>query len=248
MTTDAGLDAYPMGDEPEDNLRRMFADMKRVARARGYIDDVLHDVPALHILAIDLDRSAVVRSRGVRQKRLLVTQLHELIGSSIPETATFLDSGSRDEGWIVLPRGDVAEAARLADRLRRVTAGHDFRLADGLDVRLTASLGVVRSPLHGRTGQDLLWAAGEALWQAKQTRDAVYVAETAIPVEPMAFRVTVDQHARLASLAHRSGRSVDSLFHEALGLLLENHAPRWHWIVDMEGRTADAPAHRAESG
>jgi predicted signal transduction protein with EAL and GGDEF domain len=114
-------------------------------------------------------------------------------------------------------------------------------------VRLTASLGVARSPLHGSTGQDLLWAVGEALWQAKRTRDAVYVADAPVAVEPQTFRITVEQQRQLAALSRRTGRSDDSLFHEALQLLLENHAPRWHWIVEKRGPTPGGPArHGAE--
>lgn len=241
MTTDAGLSAYPMGDEPKDNLQRMYADVRRVARAQRYVDDVLRTGTGVHVVVVDLDRSAVVRRRGVREKRSLVTQLHAVIRSNVPASATFLDSGSRDEGWIVLTGPDGVTAPRLAERLRVLIGAHDFHLIDGEAVRLTASFGVVRSPLHGTTGADLLWAAGEALWQAKQTRDAVYVAEAPIAVTPRDFPVQVDQLRTLTALAERTGRSVDSLCHEALQLLLENHAPRWHWIVEKQGPTAGAP-------
>ncbi|MGP3928794.1 hypothetical protein [Nonomuraea sp. KM88] len=244
MTIDAGLSAYPMGDEPQHNLQRMFADMKRVELARHFVDDVLRKGTDVFIIAVDLDRSAVVRRRGVKEKRHLVVQLHELLRSALPEQATFLDSGSRDEGWIVLTPDDPHEPTRLAERLHQLIGGHVFRLIDGEEVRLTASLGVARSPLHGSTGQDLLWAVGEALWQAKLTRDAVYVADAPVAVEPQTFRITVEQQRQLAALSRRTGRPDDSLFHEALQLLLENHAPRWHWIVEKRGPTPGGPARR----
>ena len=136
---------------------------------------------------------------------------------------------------------DGTSAPQLAERLRMLIAGHQFRLTGGAEVRLTASFGVVRSPLHGTTGIDLIWAAGEALWWAKQTRDAVHVAEKPIAVAPRSVQVTVDQQLMLADLAERLGRSVDSLVHEAMQLLLENHAPRWHWIVELRGPTAGEP-------
>jgi GGDEF domain-containing protein len=241
MTVDAGLSDYPMGDEPEDNLRRMFADMRRVAIARRHLDDALGG-GRLHVIAVDLDRSAVVRRRGVREKRLLVIQLHELIGRCLPSGATFLDSGSRDEGWIVLTDADAGAASRLAEEIRVRIAGNDFRLADGVVVRLTASLGIVSSPMHGTTGADLLWSAGEALWHAKRERNVVYAADRPIPVEPRSVATTAEQQRSLADLARRTGRPIESLLHEALQLLLENHAPRWHWIVDRAGPTAGAPA------
>jgi GGDEF domain-containing protein len=252
VTGDAGLSGYPMGDEPHDNLQRMFADTKRVELARRYVDDLLRSGKDVVIIALDLDRSGVVRRRGVREKRALVWQLHSVIRSAIPDTVTFLDSGSRDEGWIVLAARDAGYAPELADRLRVLIAGHDFRLADGEAVWLTASLGVVRSPLHGTTGTDLLWAASEAMWHAKRTRNAVYAPAGPIPVTRKPFSITKAQQHDLAELARRNGRSIDSLFHEALLLLLENHAPRWHWIVEMQGPTAGGSAgtqaDRADAG
>ncbi|TDD11648.1 hypothetical protein [Nonomuraea diastatica] len=248
MTTNADLSTYPMGDEPQHNLQRMFADMKRVEFARRFVDDVLRGGTDVSIIAVDLDRSAVVRRRGVREKRHLVVQLHEVVRAALPEKATFLDSGSRDEGWIVLTTDDPHEPSRLAEQLHQLIGKHDFRLIDGDGVRLTASLGVARSPLHGRTGQDLLWAVGEALWHAKLTRDAVHVADAPVEVQPQTFPITVEQQRQLDALSRRTGRSVDSLFHEALHLLLENHAPRWHWIVEKRGPTAGGPPrHGAES-
>ncbi|MFI9842509.1 diguanylate cyclase domain-containing protein [Nonomuraea sp. NPDC051941] len=219
----------------------MFADVGRVNLAREHVDRVLRAETDVSIIAIDLDRSAVVRRRGVAEKRLLVTQLHQLIRSALPGHAVFLDSGSRDEGWIVLTSDHRSEAQLLAERLRTLIPVSDFRLSTGEAVRLTASFGVVRSPMHGRTGQDLLWSVGEALWQAKLTRDTVHLACTPIAVESSAYSITVDQKRRLTALAQRTGRSVDSLLHEALQLLLENHAPRWHWIVEKRGPVAGMP-------
>jgi hypothetical protein len=69
MTIDAGLSTYPMGDEPQHNLQRMFADMKRVDLARRFLDDVLRKGTDVFLIAVDLDRSAVVRRRGVREER-----------------------------------------------------------------------------------------------------------------------------------------------------------------------------------
>jgi diguanylate cyclase (GGDEF)-like protein len=241
--TDAKLDDLPSGDEPQDNLQRMYSDTTRVARARRHLDDLARVGEPFSLVAIDLDRSTVVRRRGVLEKRELVRQMHELLRAELPAGAVFLDSGSRDEGWIVLP-DDLEVAADLAERLRLHIRTHQFVLLDGTPVSLTASFGVIRAPSHGRTGVDLLWAAGEALWQAKRDRDAVHVASEPIPVSRYEAVVTVDQERALDGIARRTGRSRDSLVHEALQLLLENHAPRWHWIVERGGPTAGAsPEH-----
>lgn len=248
LTIQAYPDEYPMGDEPQDNLRRMFADMRRVDRARRFLDGLLQTGADLTIIALDLDRSAVVRRRGVGEKRRLVVQLHELVRSGIPADATFLDSGSRDEGWIVLSSATGAAARRIAYDLRTRVAEWDFRMSDGEQVRLTVSLGIVRASLHGTTGMDLLWAAGEALWQAKLTRNAVCVAQSPIEVVPHTFSIPDDQRRQLAHLADRTRRSIESLVHESLQLLLENHAPRWHWIVDRGGPVAGEPDHRFGDG
>jgi GGDEF domain-containing protein len=244
MTTPADLGAYPTGDEPRHNLQRMFADTLRVEQARRYLDDLLEAGVEPTVIAVDLDRSAVVRRRGVGEKRRLVVQLHDLIRAELPRGATFLDSGSRDEGWVVLTVTGPDTPLSIAEGLRARIAEWDFRMSDGERVRLTASLGIVCSALHGRTGADLLWAAGEALWQAKLTRDAVHLAEEPIAVAARRFPITEEQRRALVGLAGHTHRSVESLFHEALQLLLENHAPRWHWIVDMGGPTAGGSCRR----
>jgi GGDEF domain-containing protein len=239
MSEHVDLETYPLGDEPVHNLQRMFADTQRVAYARGQLDELIKKGEPFSILAIDLDKSTVVRRRGVAEKRRLVVELHDLIRAQLPSDAMFFDSGSRDEGWIVLPAG--ADARALAESMRTMIREHPFILSDGSAVQLTASLGVITWPEHGGSGQDLLWSAGEALWYAKLDRDMVYVLNGPVPSTTIEVLVDADKYSALHALAADEGRTVDSLVHEAQQLLLENHAPRWHWIVEMGGPTAGTP-------
>lgn len=83
-----------------------------------------------------------------------------------------------DELAIVLPGTSVHEAAAVAERVRRAVAAHSFATPEGSGTKITMSIGVAGFPADGRTIDGLISRADEALFSAKEERNAVRVAKT----------------------------------------------------------------------
>lgn len=82
-----------------------------------------------------------------------------------------------DELAIVLPGTSVHEAAAVAERVRRAVAAHSFPTPEGAGTKITMSIGVAGFPADGRTIDRLISRADEALFSAKEERNAVRVAK-----------------------------------------------------------------------
>jgi two-component system cell cycle response regulator len=83
-----------------------------------------------------------------------------------------------DEYTLMLRGADSRGALQVAERIRRSIEAHPFLAREGLDIRLTASIGVVCFPEHGSTRERLLELADGALFRAKKTtRNVVVLAE-----------------------------------------------------------------------
>jgi diguanylate cyclase (GGDEF)-like protein len=80
-----------------------------------------------------------------------------------------------DEFAIVLPETDPAGARFVADRIRDRIARRAFLEGEGLDVRLTVSVGLASMPAHASTADDLIRAADEAMyWIKGRGKDGVH--------------------------------------------------------------------------
>ena len=80
-----------------------------------------------------------------------------------------------EEFAILLPRARSADAAILAERVRRRVAGLDWP-KDGVVFRVTLSIGIAQDTGDVRKGEDLIALADSALYQAKNAgRDRVIV-------------------------------------------------------------------------
>jgi two-component system cell cycle response regulator len=103
------------------------------------------------------------------------TQGHQAGDAVLVEVASRLASGVRDvdlvarfggdEFALVLPNTGVAGALRLADKVRSLIAESPFEPGG---FNLSVSVGVATFPEHGETGRQLVRAADEALYRAKQ--------------------------------------------------------------------------------
>jgi diguanylate cyclase (GGDEF)-like protein len=83
-----------------------------------------------------------------------------------------------EEFVLVLPGSTLADARQRVEQIRLFVKGLQVRHDDQILDRLTVSGGVAASPEHGSTGPELLRAADEALYAAKEAgRDRILAFE-----------------------------------------------------------------------
>ena len=223
--------------EPADeNLQRIFQDSMRTETGLVWLDQILGStLPSgcLSLLLLDLDGSAVVRQRGIEAKIFLVQQMLQLVRAHLGPEDYLINSGTRDEMLVVLPRRTLEESLARAENLRAIVQQHTFLLDDSSyeRIRLTVSIGVVTAPEAGCTAFDLSWAAREALQEAKRTTNKVH-ALTTINFTTGACYLYQNQYNALVALSDSLGRAVESLFHEALARLFDRQKGLWYWSVE----------------
>jgi two-component system cell cycle response regulator len=82
-----------------------------------------------------------------------------------------------DEFIAVLSPSDLKTAQSVAERIRAGVEKHVFVKKEGLNIKLTVSIGVALFPDHAASRRAIMEAADHAMYSAKKTsRNAVYVA------------------------------------------------------------------------
>ena len=82
-----------------------------------------------------------------------------------------------DEFAIILPDTGSEGAVSVADRVRERIAAHPFLAGNGLNLRLTASIGVATLPDVAATAEELIQAADEAMyWVKSHGKNGIHVA------------------------------------------------------------------------
>jgi diguanylate cyclase (GGDEF)-like protein len=113
------------------------------------------------------------------------------VGAVIRGTVREIDVVSRfggDEFTVILPQTGPEGAQIIADRIRQRIAETTFLESYGLAVRITASLGIASFPDHGRSKDDLIARADQAMYVVKgRGKDGVALAEAGSP-RPLAVR------------------------------------------------------------
>jgi diguanylate cyclase (GGDEF)-like protein len=109
------------------------------------------------------------------------------IGQVVKSNLRMIDHAFRyggDEFVILLPQTSKDNACRVVRRLHRLIRETVWLRESGLNVRITASVGVAAYPSDARTKADLLHLADEAMYSVKNsTRDSVAAAGIgALPV------------------------------------------------------------------
>ena len=141
-----------------------------------YLNQVLHRESkrasrsgrALSLLFLDLDGFKSVNDRygHLAGSRALVEAAKVIRGCARETDVTARFGG--DEFAVILPETNSDGAVSVAQRVRDRVAAHPFlKASDGLDIRLTASVGVATLPDVAGSAEELIKAADTAMYRVK---------------------------------------------------------------------------------
>jgi diguanylate cyclase (GGDEF)-like protein len=121
----------------------------------------------LSVVFLDLDRFKRVNDE---YGHLVGSQLLREIGVLLESSVRSIDTVARyggDEFTLVLVDTGLEGAMQVAERIRHTVEATSFGAERGLDLRLTASLGVSAFPTHGVTRESLLDQSDKAMYRGK---------------------------------------------------------------------------------
>ena len=150
-----------------DDLTRLFnARFLKQALTRELKRSVRSGRP-LSVIFLDLDGFKGVNDRHghLRGSRTLV-EFAGILRACARETDVLARYGG-DEFALVLPETDRSGAQSVAERIRARVAEFSFLASEGLDVRLTTSIGFASRDSGRQSVTDLLHAADEAMYWVK---------------------------------------------------------------------------------
>ena len=128
------------------------------------------------ILFFDIDDFKFVNDEyGHMTGSFIISELGHLIFEAIRDS----DYGFRfggDEFVLILVETENDEAGRVAERMRKKVEDHIFR-KEGKEHKITVSVGVATFPDHGKTKEEILHLADQAMYDGKKShKNIVYMA------------------------------------------------------------------------
>jgi diguanylate cyclase (GGDEF)-like protein len=131
----------------------------------------------LSLLFIDLDGfKSINDSHGHLCGSRALVEAANVIRNSARETDVVARFGG-DEFSVVLPDTGPEGAIAVAERVRAHIAAHPFLAGDGLDIHLTASVGVATLPDAAASAEALIQAADLAMyWVKEHGKNGIHVA------------------------------------------------------------------------
>jgi two-component system cell cycle response regulator len=133
----------------------------------------------LSLLFLDMDGfKSVNDTHGHLCGSRALVEAAAVIKSSARETDVVARFGG-DEFAVVLPETFRDGAIAVAERVRERLAEHPFLQKDGLNIHLTASVGVATLPDAANTAEALIQAADQAMYRVKaRGKNGICVAGT----------------------------------------------------------------------
>lgn len=159
---------------------------RRLVEALGQLLADYHPATSsIALLMIDIDHFKTVNDRyGHLEGDHIIRELAQICDARIKQADVFARLGG-EEFALVLNDSTAEQAMRVAQRLRRAVADHEFKLACGATLNITVSIGVSVACATARRSNDLLRLADSALYSAKhQGRDRAFLATEPRPAPP----------------------------------------------------------------
>ncbi len=135
-----------------------------------------HNVP-LSVIFLDLDGFKSINDQyGHLAGSRTLAEVGGILAASVRESDVLARYGG-DEFVVVLPETPAAGAVVIAERIRRAIEEHPFLQAQGLQARISASLGIAAYPDHALTPEGLIQKADQAMYRVKeQDKNGIEVA------------------------------------------------------------------------
>jgi diguanylate cyclase (GGDEF)-like protein len=126
-----------------------------------------HGVP-LSVIFLDLDGFKSINDQyGHLAGSRTLAEVGGILAASVRESDVLARYGG-DEFVVVLPETPASGAQVIAERIRRAIEAHPFLQAQGLQARISASLGIAAYPDHALTPEGLIQKADQAMYRVKE--------------------------------------------------------------------------------
>lgn len=150
-----------------DDLTRLYNSRYLNATLRSEVERSKRYRTPVSLIFLDLDGFKNVNDQ---HGHLFGSRTLVEVAAVIRETVRTIDVVSRfggDEFTVILPQTGPEGAFIIAERIRRQIAETVFLRSHGLEVRITTSIGIASFPDHGRSKDDLLARADQAMYSVK---------------------------------------------------------------------------------
>lgn len=157
------------------NARYLHLILEReIARSERYHEQ-------MSLVFIDLDNFKTVNDQhGHMAGSQLLKEFGEFLLEAIRTSDVAIRYGG-DEFVILLPRTTKQETIQFLSRLRETLIGHGFLKSKHMHVRITACFGVATFPEDGKTIDELISAADNAMYVVKKgNKDGIYAAKNPV--------------------------------------------------------------------
>lgn len=140
----------------------------------------------ISFLFLDLDYFKTVNdSHGHLVGSRVLIEVTKILGQCTRDTDVIVRYGG-DEYVLILIDTDSAGARQVAERIRQSIVDYPFAKEQGLNLHISASLGIASFPEHAKDKRDVLNLADKAMYHVKSTtRNSVYIASAEIMNRPL---------------------------------------------------------------